>query len=177
MGWVCAWRHFLAFEKENIQRIHSASFSLYGHLRNPPTRCGVLYLVPYKTGSPKYGINMPQKLFYPNRSELVLYFKHCWSEISKKGGIFIADIYGGTSLEFVNILSRWGLVHFIDYSVNESIYVMHRCREIPCNQWKMIDINPKAIWLVLKFMQINGKIDGTGKDQTQLHTTTKIKYA
>ena len=54
---------------------------------------------------------------------------------------------------------------------------MHRCREIPCSQRKMTGINPKAIWLMLKFMQINDKIDGTGKDQTQLHPTTKINYA
>ena len=69
-------------------------------------RLGVLDLVPYKTDSPKYGINMPQKLFYPNRSKLVLYFKHYWSEISVKGGIFVADLYGGTSSEFENMLSH-----------------------------------------------------------------------
>ena len=29
---------------------------------------------------------------------------------------------------------------------------------------------------MLKFLQINDKIDSTGKDQTQLHPTTKINY-
>ena len=77
-------------------------------------RLSVFDLVPYKNGSPKYVINMPQKLFCSNRSELVLYFKHSWSEISKKGGIFVVYLYGGTSSEFANMLSRWGLVQFIN---------------------------------------------------------------
>ncbi|KAF5193805.1 S-adenosyl-l-methionine-dependent methyltransferase superfamily protein, partial [Thalictrum thalictroides] len=33
------------------------------------------------------------------RSELVLYFKHVLSMLSKKGGIFAMDVYGGTSSE------------------------------------------------------------------------------
>lgn len=34
-----------------------------------------------------------------SRSELVLYFKKAWNAISKKGGIFVMDLYGGTSSE------------------------------------------------------------------------------
>lgn len=33
------------------------------------------------------------------RSELVLYFKHALDALSKKGGIFVMDLYGGTSSE------------------------------------------------------------------------------
>ena len=85
-------------------------------------RPGVFDLVPYKNDSPKYVINMLQKLFCSNRSELVLYFKHSWSEISKKGEIFATDLYGGTSSEFANMLSHSGLVQFINYSVNGNIW-------------------------------------------------------
>jgi len=33
------------------------------------------------------------------RDELVLYFKHVLHSLSKRGGIFVMDIYGGTSSE------------------------------------------------------------------------------
>lgn len=33
------------------------------------------------------------------RQELVLYFKHALSMLNKKGGIFVMDLYGGTSSE------------------------------------------------------------------------------
>lgn len=33
------------------------------------------------------------------RGDLVLYFKHVLSALSKKGGIFVMDLYGGTSSE------------------------------------------------------------------------------
>lgn len=33
------------------------------------------------------------------REELVLYFKHALSSLSKRGGIFVMDLYGGTSSE------------------------------------------------------------------------------
>jgi len=41
-----------------------------------------------------------------SRSELVLYFKQAWSAISKKGGIFVMDLYGGTSSEHALKLRR-----------------------------------------------------------------------
>lgn len=34
-----------------------------------------------------------------NRKELLLYFKHVIDALSKKGGIFVMDLYGGTSSE------------------------------------------------------------------------------
>ena len=120
---------------------------------------------------------MLQKLFCSNRSELVLYFKHSWSEISKKGEIFATDLYGGTSSEFANMLSHSGLVQFINCSVNGNISVMHRCKKLPCNHRKIPGIILEAIWIVFKFMQTNGKINDAGKDQTQLHPTANINYA
>lgn len=33
------------------------------------------------------------------RADLVLYFKHALASLSKKGGIFVMDLYGGTSSE------------------------------------------------------------------------------
>lgn len=41
-----------------------------------------------------------------NRSELVLYFEQAWNAISKKGGIFVMDLYGGTSSEHALKLRR-----------------------------------------------------------------------
>ena len=55
--------------------------------------------------------------------------------------------------------------------------MMHRCREILCNQRKIPGIIPEAIWPMLKFMQKNGKIHNVGKDQNHLHQTTNINYA
>ncbi|XP_073157319.1 uncharacterized protein [Henckelia pumila] len=34
-----------------------------------------------------------------SRKELILYFKHAFNALSKKGGIFVMDLYGGTSSE------------------------------------------------------------------------------
>lgn len=34
-----------------------------------------------------------------SRKELILYFKHALNSLSKKGGIFAMDLYGGTSSE------------------------------------------------------------------------------
>ncbi|KAL6537919.1 hypothetical protein OROHE_012206 [Orobanche hederae] len=41
-----------------------------------------------------------------NRKELILYFSHALSALSKKGGIFVMDLYGGTSSEGVLRLQR-----------------------------------------------------------------------
>lgn len=41
-----------------------------------------------------------------SRSELVLYFKQAWNAISEKGGIFVMDLYGGTSSEHALKLRR-----------------------------------------------------------------------
>ncbi|KAL6511031.1 hypothetical protein OROGR_022155 [Orobanche gracilis] len=41
-----------------------------------------------------------------NRKELILYFNHALSALSKKGGIFVMDLYGGTSSEGVLRLQR-----------------------------------------------------------------------
>lgn len=40
------------------------------------------------------------------RSELILYFKHVLSMLSKRGGIFVMDLYGGTSSERALRLQR-----------------------------------------------------------------------
>ena len=40
------------------------------------------------------------------RAELVLYFKHVLDALSKKGGIFVMDLYGGTSSEHKLRLQR-----------------------------------------------------------------------
>jgi hypothetical protein len=34
-----------------------------------------------------------------SRKDLVLYFRHAFSALSKRGGIFVMDVYGGTSSE------------------------------------------------------------------------------
>ncbi|KAL8496377.1 hypothetical protein ACS0TY_020188 [Phlomoides rotata] len=41
-----------------------------------------------------------------SRKELIIYFKHALSALSKKGGIFAMDLYGGTSSEGVLRLQR-----------------------------------------------------------------------
>ncbi|XP_057806199.1 uncharacterized protein LOC131021124 [Salvia miltiorrhiza] len=41
-----------------------------------------------------------------NRKELILYFKHALNTLSRKGGIFVMDLYGGTSSEGVLRLQR-----------------------------------------------------------------------
>ncbi|GER36567.1 S-adenosyl-L-methionine-dependentmethyltransferases superfamily protein [Striga asiatica] len=41
-----------------------------------------------------------------NRKELILYFKHVLNALSKKGGIFVMDLYGGSSSEGVLRLQR-----------------------------------------------------------------------
>ncbi|KAG8387505.1 hypothetical protein BUALT_Bualt02G0028100 [Buddleja alternifolia] len=41
-----------------------------------------------------------------NRKELILYFKHALNALSKKGGIFAMDLYGGTSSEGVLKMQR-----------------------------------------------------------------------
>lgn len=41
-----------------------------------------------------------------SRKELIIYFKHALSALSKKGGIFVMDLYGGTSAEGVLRLQR-----------------------------------------------------------------------
>ncbi|KAH6773047.1 S-adenosyl-L-methionine-dependent methyltransferases superfamily protein [Perilla frutescens var. frutescens] len=41
-----------------------------------------------------------------SRKELILYFKHALNALSRKGGIFVMDVYGGTSSEGVLRLQR-----------------------------------------------------------------------
>ncbi|KAL0369537.1 UNVERIFIED_CONTAM: hypothetical protein Sangu_0271800 [Sesamum angustifolium] len=41
-----------------------------------------------------------------NRKDLVLYFKHALNALSRKGGIFVMDLYGGTSSEGMLRLQR-----------------------------------------------------------------------
>lgn len=41
-----------------------------------------------------------------SHKELILYFKHALNSLSKKGGIFAMDLYGGTSSEGVLRLQR-----------------------------------------------------------------------
>lgn len=41
-----------------------------------------------------------------SRKELIIYFKHALSSLSRKGGIFVMDLYGGTSSEGVLKLQR-----------------------------------------------------------------------
>lgn len=41
-----------------------------------------------------------------SRKELIIYFKHALSALSRKGGIFVMDLYGGTSSEGVLRLQR-----------------------------------------------------------------------
>ncbi|XP_047976418.1 uncharacterized protein LOC125218720 [Salvia hispanica] len=41
-----------------------------------------------------------------SRKELILYFKHALNTLSRKGGIFVMDLYGGTSSEGVLRLQR-----------------------------------------------------------------------
>lgn len=53
-----------------------------------------------------------------NRKDLVLYFKHALNTLSKKGGIFVMDLYGGTSseckLRLQRKFSNFTVSHVID---------------------------------------------------------------
>lgn len=51
------------------------------------------------------------------RADLVLYFKHVLDALSKKGGIFVMDLYGGTSSEGKLRLQR-KFLNFTVYSVS-----------------------------------------------------------
>lgn len=54
------------------------------------------------------------------RADLVLYFKHVLEALSKKGGIFVMDLYGGTSSEQKLKLQR----RFANFTVS-SIHSTH----------------------------------------------------
>ena len=41
------------------------------------------------------------------RAELVLYFKHVLDALSNKGGIFVMDLYGGTSSDKLRLQRRF----------------------------------------------------------------------
>lgn len=51
-----------------------------------------------------------------SRKELILYFKHALNTLSRKGGIFVMDLYGGTSSEGVLRLQR----RFPNFTVSHS---------------------------------------------------------
>lgn len=63
-----------------------------------------------------------------NRKELILYFKHALGALSRKGGIFVMDLYGGTSSEGVLRMQRRFpnfTVCFIPHVINLYIYFSH----------------------------------------------------
>lgn len=65
------------------------------------------------------------------RADLVLYFKRTHSVLSTKGGIFVMDLYGGTSSEHKLRLQR----RFPNFTVYYSF-----CVSFNCNRWKMLAV-------------------------------------
>ncbi|KZV47161.1 hypothetical protein F511_05212 [Dorcoceras hygrometricum] len=61
-----------------------------------------------------------------NRKELILYFKHAFNALSKKGGIFVMDLYGGTSSEKELRLQR----RFPNFTVSYAtkFYILVACQ-------------------------------------------------
>lgn len=53
------------------------------------------------------------------RTDLVLYFKHAFDALSKRGGIFVMDLYGGRSSECKLRLQK----RFSDFTVSPAHYV------------------------------------------------------
>lgn len=71
------------------------------------------------------------------RADLVLYFKHTLSVLSPKGGIFVMDLYGGTSSENKLRLQR----RFPNFTVCYSCY---KCVTFNCTRWKMLAVTFKT---------------------------------
>lgn len=67
------------------------------------------------------------------RADLVLYFKHSHSVLSTKGGIFVMDLYGGTSSEHKLRLQR----RFPNFTVCHSRY---NFLTFNCTRWKMLAV-------------------------------------
>lgn len=74
------------------------------------------------------------------RADLVLYFKHVLDVLSKKGGIFVMDLYGGTSSEcklrlqrkFANFTVQILYIYFF-YQNNISSSILITFRSIICS--------------------------------------------
>lgn len=61
-----------------------------------------------------------------SRKELILYFKHVLNTVSRKGGIFLMDLYGGTSSEGVlRLQRRFPNFTVCDYQVTMLYYCFH----------------------------------------------------
>lgn len=65
------------------------------------------------------------------RNELLSYFKHTRNILNKKGGIFVMDLYGGTSAESELILERRFPTFRVSYCIHSSplfnchLYLLH----------------------------------------------------